>query len=190
MKDKLIKLIVKPIITLVTTSLIMFSTLQKVDAQTAVGATMATANSVTNLNTVMSIPTNGVTVVKVTISVPAASTTNATFFFYDWFASFQTNLWQTNIFRYTNATIVDPLTNSVIFTNSLGKTDTNQYIGRGIFFTNVTATNTTSSVPAIGAITVSPGTTYVLDVNWILAQGLAVRGTNNNPTSFITIEYK
>jgi len=159
-------------------------------AQTVVGSSMTTANSVTNLNTLLSIPTSGVTVTKVTIAVPTASTTNATFFFYDWFASFQTNLWQTNIFRYTNRTIIDLFTNSVIFTNSLGKVDTNQYIGRAEFMTNVVNTNTTSSVPAIGAITVSPGTTYVLEVNWILALGLAVRGTNNNPTSFITIEYK
>lgn len=176
---------------LVVTSLLSLAlTSFKATAQTAVGATMATANSVTNLNTVMSIPTNGVTVTKVTIAVPTASTTNATFFFYDWYASFATNLWQTNIVSYTNATIVDPYTNNVVFTNSLGRKDTNQYIGRAVFYTNVTAANTTSSVPAIGAITVSPGTTYSIDVNWILAQGLAVRGTNNNPTSFITIEYK
>ena len=158
-------------------------------SQIAVGGSMTTANSVTNLNTLFNIPTSGVTVTKVTIAVPTASTTNATFFFYDWFASNQTNLWATNIFRYTNRTSLD-FTNTVLFTNSLGRLDTNLYVGRADFMTNVVATNTTSSVPAIGAITVSPGTTYVLDVNWILAQGLAVRGTNNNPTSFITIEYK
>jgi hypothetical protein len=160
------------------------------EAQTVVGASMATAQSVTNLNTLMGIPTNGVVVTKVTVAVPSAATSNATFFFYDWFAGNQTNLWSTNSIRFTNATVIDPFTNSVVFTNSLGRQDTNQYIGRGVFYTNATVTNTTSSVPAIGAITVSPGTTYVLDVNWILAQGLAVRGTNNNPLSFITIEYR
>lgn len=180
---------IKNSLMMVLGGLMMFASFEA-KSQIAVGATMATAQSVTNLNTLMGIPTNGVTVTKVTIAVPSAATSNATFFFYDWFAGFQTNLWQTNIVSFTNKTVVNPFTNTVVFTNSLGRVDTNQYIGRAEFYTNVTAANTTSSVPAIGAITVSPGTTYVLDVNWILAQGLAVRGTNNNPLSFITVEFK
>lgn len=158
-------------------------------AQTVVGTSMTTSNSVTNLNTLLNIPTNGITITKITVA-GGPGTVNSTFFFYDWFASFQTNLWQTNIFRYTNATIVDPFTNSVIFTNSLGRVDTNFYIGRAVFFTNTVNSNTTSSVPAIGSITVAPSTTYSIDVNWIIAQGFAVRGTNNHTSSFITIEYR
>lgn len=159
------------------------------NAQTVVGTSLATSNSVTNLNTLLNIPTNGITITKITVA-GGPGTINSTFFFYDWFAGFQTNLWQTNIFRYTNATIVDPFTNNVIFTNSLGRVDTNQYIGRAVFFTNTVVSNTTSSVPAIGAITVAPSTTYSIDVNWIIAQGLAIRGTNNHLNSFITIEYR
>jgi len=170
-------------------SFVLLLTVFQVNSQTVAGGTMATANSVTNLNTAFSIPTSGVFVTKISIAVPTAATSNATFFFYDWWASRQTNLWFTNIVSFTNATIVDPFTNNVIFTNSLGQVQTNQYIGKGVFYTNVTAANTTGSVPAIGAITVSPGTTYTLDVNWPLAQGLAVRGTNNNPLSFIIVEY-
>lgn len=158
-------------------------------AQTAFGFTMATANSATNVS-VLGGFSNNVNVSAITISVPAAATTNATFFFYDWFATRLTNLWSTNIVSYTNATVVDPYTNNVIFTNSIGRVQTNTYIGRATFYTNVTEANTTSSVPAIGAITAQPGVPITVLVNWNLAQGLAVRGTNNNPTSFITVTYQ
>lgn len=172
----------------ITFSFLMLSNFET-KGQFVVGGGMATSNSVTNLNTLMALPTNGITITKVTVALPASAGGNATFFFYDWFASFQTNLWQTNIFRYTNRTSLD-FTNSVIFTNSLGKVDTNLYVGRADFMTNVVATNTTSSVPAIGSVTIAPGTVYSIDVNWIIAQGLAIRGTNNSPGAFITIEYK
>lgn len=177
----------KNLIKILTLVALMFSL--NVKAQIVVGTTMATSNSVTNLNTLLNIPTNGITITKITVA-GGPGTIASTFFFYDWFASFQTNLWQTNIFRYTNATIVDPFTNSIIFTNSLGRVDTNFYIGRAVFYTNVVNSNTTSSVPAIGSITVAPSTTYSIDVNWIIAQGFAVRGTNNQTASFITIEYR
>ncbi len=169
-----------------------FLMLQSIEtkAQFTVGASMATSNSVTNFNTLAGLPSNNITITKVTVSLSSSAGGNATYFFYDWFASFQTNLWQTNIFRYTNRTIVDPFTNAVVFTNSLGRQDTNLYIGRAEFMTNVVATNTTSSVPAIGSISLAPGTVYSIDVNWVMAQGLAVRGTNNSPGGFITIEYK
>lgn len=170
-------------------AIISFTAVFAVKSQTVVGSSMTTSNSVTNFNTLLGIPTNGITITKITVS-GGPGTINSTFFFYDWFASFQTNLWQTNIFRYTNATIVDPFTNNVIFTNSLGRVDTNSYIGRALFYTNTVATNTTSSVPAIGSITVAPSTTYSIDVNWVIAQGFAVRGTNNHTSSFITIEYR
>lgn len=163
-------------------------TKSEAEAQTVVGNTFPSLNAVTNLNQLMGIPTNGIIVTKVTIAVPSAATSNATFFFYDWFVT-ANGLIYTNIYRYTNATVVDPYTNSVVFTNSLGQTATNSYVGRGVFYTNGIATNTTSSVPAIGAITVSPGTTYTLDVNWNVALGLGLRATNNNPLAFITIEY-
>lgn len=158
-------------------------------SQTALGFTMATANSVTNASIIGGF-SNGVNVSSVTISVPSTATTNATIFFYDWFADRLTNLWQTNIVSFTNATVVDPFTNTVTFTNSLGRTQANTYIGVAVFYTNVTSANTTSSVPAIAAITAQPGVPITVPVNWNLSRGLSVRGTNNSPTTFITVTYQ
>lgn len=162
-------------------------------AQNVVSFSLATSNAVTNLNTLagVNLPTNPpIHVSKITISVPTAASVAAGFFFYDWYAGFQTNLWATNIISFTNATVVNPFTNNVVFTNSLGRTNTNTYIGIATFYTNVTTANTTSSVPAIGGFSVNPGSTITVDVNWNIAQGLAIRGTNNRPDSTIVLEYK
>ena len=167
---------------------ILATSFNSAKAQTAFGYTHNTVNGVTNVS-VLGGFSNGVNVSSITISIPSSSS-NGTFFFYDWFATRLTNLWFTNIVTYSNMVVVDPYTNNVIFTNSLGRTNTNSYIGVYRYWTNVTA-NTTGSVPAIAAFTAQSGIPLTVAVNWNLAQGLAIRGTNNVDTStFITVTYK
>lgn len=80
-------------------------------------------------------------------------------------------------------------TNTVIFTNSLGRTDTNSYVGVSNSWSYI-APATASNAPVIGALGVVAGTPYTVDVNWNITRGLTFRGTNNAAGTIIIVEYQ
>jgi hypothetical protein len=141
------------------------------------------SNVVTNL-----VVSGGINVKTLTVS---ASGTGAGLVFYD----YNTNgglglgtLQYSNTTAFSNLVTVDPYTNSVIFTNSLGNTQTNKYRGIYSYWTNV-ATATASNAQSIGSVALQSGVPYTVPVNWNLTKGLTVKGTNNANTVII-LEYQ
>jgi hypothetical protein len=85
---------------------------------------------------------------------------------------------------YSNRVTIDPYTNTVIHTNSVGRINTNKYVGQYTYWTNVDAS--TNTYPVIGTIAVAAGVPVSIPVNWVIARGLfAVAITN----ATISIEY-
>ena len=141
-------------------------------AQSTVQTWLPNSNVVTNL--LVSGPVN----IK-RITVTAAGTTPQ-FLFYD----YNTNgglglgtLQYSNTTAFSNLVTVVNATNSVVFTNSLGLSRTNQYVGQFSFWTNV-ATATASNANQVGSFAVASGIPYTVDVNWFIQKGLTVRVTN------------
>jgi hypothetical protein len=76
---------------------------------------------------------------------------------------------------YTNWSYV-PFTNVVAFTNSLGRLQTNSYIGISNSPTLVAAGS--NNYPAIGTIALAAATPYTVTVNWNISRQLWVASTN------------
>jgi len=90
---------------------------------------------------------------------------------------------------YTNGAYTNWLsasfTNIVTFTNSLGRTQQNSYIGLSNYAAIVAAGS--NSYPIIGTIAVAAGTPYSLPVNWNVTRQLWIAGTN---AATVAIEYQ
>ena len=151
-------------------------------AQTTVSTFLINSNVVTNI-----LIGYGWNIKRVTVAA-AGSLPNF------WFFDYNTNgglalgsLQYSNTTSFSNLITVSPYTNSVIFTNSIGRVATNRYVGIYQYWTNV-AIATASNAIQIGAVAVESGIPYTVDVNWNIVQGLTVRGTNN-ANSIIILEY-
>lgn len=149
----------------------------------SIGVWSIHSNVATNL-----IISGGVNVKTITVSAFGAI---PAFYFYDYntnqsnpFGTFQ----YSNTTAFSNLVTFEGVTNSVIFTNSVGRVNTNQYVGRVSHWTNV-ATATASNSPIIGSFATQSGIPYTVGVNWNLVNGLSVRGTNN-ASAVIIIEYQ
>lgn len=141
------------------------------------------SNVVTNI-----VVETGWNVRRVTVSGVGS---NPAYIFYDYNTNgglALTSLQYSNTTSFSNLVTIDPYTNTVIFTNSLGLTQTNRYRGIYQYWTNV-ATATASNAQPIGAIATQSGIPYTLDVNWNITKGITVRGTNNT-AGFIIVEYQ
>jgi len=164
---------------LLTLSLLLV--LVTAQAQT-IGTWVINSNVATNL-----LITGPLTITRVTVS---AFGSVPVFTFYDYntnasnpFGTFQ----YSNTVAYSNLVFSSPVTNSVVFTNSLGRQATNQYVGLTSIWTVVAAATASNSLP-IGAFAVQSGIPYTVDVNWNVVKGLSVLGSNN-ASSAIIIEY-
>jgi len=152
-------------------------------AQTTVALFLVNSNVVTNL-----FIGGGITVKRVTVS---ANGSLPAFYFFDYNTNgglSLSSLQYSNTTSFSNLVTVSPYTNSVVFTNSLGQTATNLYVGQYSYFTNV-ATATASNAIQIGAVASANGIPYTVDVGWNIIKGLTVRGTNN-ANAAIYIEYQ
>lgn len=138
----------------------------------------ALSNTVTNI-----FPAGGIVVKRVTF-IPNAGTSPQGFF-YD---TTETALTYSNSTAFSNL-VSTAQTNIVIFTNSLGRTETNRYVGISNAWVNVAA-NTISNQPIIGSVATIAGTPYTVDVNWVLTKGLTFRGTNNANGSYVILDYQ
>lgn len=139
---------------------------------------IALSNTVTNI-----FPAGGYIVKRVTF-IPNAGTSPQGFF-YD---TTETALTYSNSTAFSNLVSVAQ-TNIVIFTNSIGRVNTNRYVGMSNAWVNVAA-NTISNQPIIGSVSTIAGTPYTVDVNWVLTKGLTFRGSNNANGSYIILEYQ
>lgn len=120
--------------------------------------------------------TNNINVKKLTF---LSATTN-TIHFYD--APLTTLTYTNN--SYSNLLSVANHTNTVIFTNSVGRVNTNSYVGVSNYWTLVAAS--TNQYPAIGAVELQANVPYVVDVNWNIVNALmAISRTN----STVSVEY-
>lgn len=135
-------------------------------------------------NTVTNIFSTGGYVVKRVTFIPNAGTSPQGFF-YD---TTETALTYSNSTAFSNL-VSTAQTNIVVFTNSLGRVNTNRYAGVSNTWVNVAA-NTISNQPIIGSIATIAGTPYTVDVNWVITKGLTFRGTNNANGAYVIVEYQ
>lgn len=162
---------------------IVLGNINPAKSQSSTATWLINSNVVTNL-----LIGAGWNVKRVTVS---ASGTSPVFLFYE----YNTNgglslgsLQYSNTTSFSNLVTVNPYTNSVIFTNSLGQNTTNKYVGIYQYWTNI-AEATASNALQIGSFAVQSGVPYTVDVNWNIVKGLTVRGTNN-ANSVIILEYQ
>lgn len=149
----------------------------------SIGVWSINSNVATNL-----IIGGGVNIRSITVSAFGAT---PAFYFYDYntnqsnpFGTFQ----YSNTTAFSNLVVFEGVTNSVVFTNSVGRVNTNQYVGRVSHWTNVAAA-TASNSPIIGSFATQSGIPYTVPVNWNIVNGLSVRGTNN-ASAVIIVEYQ
>lgn len=156
-----------------------------VNAQTTVGVwTLSSSNTVTNL-----LIGAGWNIRRVTLLGTAGA--NIAGYFYDYntnLANPFSSLQYSNTVGFSNR-VSTAWTNITYFTNSLGRRDTNSYVGVSNTWTYVAAA-TASNAPVIGAIGVAAGVPYTVDVNWNITKGLTFRGTNNAVGTTIIVEYQ
>lgn len=153
-------------------------------AQTLAQVNLFTGN-VTNVTGAIGV-TNKITVSRITVSSLNNVGVAGTLFFYDWP---HTTLLVTNTVAYTNTVIIPNVVFSNVVVNSVGRLQTNRYFGQ-MTSNFVVAANSTVPVPPIAAITVSPGSFFTLDVDWVVANHLMARGTNYTGTNTIIFQYK
>lgn len=141
---------------------------QTVDIQAIVAAGTPTNILATNIN-----------VTKITVLSATANVIR----FYDAQTNYPWALLTYSNQAYTNWTSA-AFTTNVVFTNSLGRVQTNTYVGVANSPAAVAAG--TNSYPLIGTIALSAGTPYVLNVNWNITRQLWFAGTN---AATVAVEY-
>lgn len=158
----------------------------KAEAQTTVGVwSLSASNSVTNL-----LIGAGWNIKRVTLLCAAGTLPAGLFYDYNTnLANPFSSLQYSNTTGFSNLVSSANFTNTIVFTNSLGRTDTNRYVGISNSWVYVPPGTASNAIP-IGAIAVTAGTAYTVDVNWNITQGLTFRGTNNANGTTIIVEYQ